>query len=92
MKFVETAGDIAVKDKLFNSTMSEVTRFANKHRQAHIVGSDETDEQKDILCAAKMKVYNMGFIRKVSSMIRRNMVDTEYYSNVVGLYRDKLKL
>lgn len=92
MKYAETKEDLEVKDKLFDSTMSEVLRFSEKHRKAHCVGVRETEEQKDVLCAAKMKGYQMGVIRKFSSMVRRSLVDTDAYARAVESYRCKLGL
>ena len=92
MKLVETAGDIAVKDKLFNSTMSEVLGFAKKHAERHVVRGGETEGQKDILSAAKSKGYTMKQIRRAAMFIRRGKTETVAYENFVSEYRNKLGL
>ena len=91
-KLKETAEDVAVKDKLFNSTMSEVLGFANKHSERHEVGVRETEGQKDILTAANSKGYRKGMIQRVAMFIRRGKTETIEYDNLVSEYRSKLRL
>ena len=92
MKLKETAEDVAVKDRLFDSSLAEVLRFAKKHCELHIVGEGEVDDQKDILCAAKMKGYQMGVVRSFSSLIRRKLIDSSQYTTEVSVYRERLGL
>ncbi len=92
MKLKETAEDIAVKDKLFDSSMAEVIGFATKHADRHEVGAGETDGQKDILSAAKSKGYQMKLIRRTAMFIRRGRTETIAYDNLVSEYRNKLGL
>ena len=91
MKLKQTDEDVAVMNKLFDSTMSEVLGFAKKHAARHEVGG-ETDGQKDILCAAKSKGYTMAIVRRAAMFIRRDRMETIAYRNFVSGYRSKLGL
>lgn len=92
MKLKETPEDIAVKTKLFDASLAEVLRFATKHCDAHCVGEKETDDQKDVLCAAKLKGYLMGDVRSFSSLTRRQLIDSDSYDFEVRAFRERLGL
>ena len=92
MKLKQTDEDVAVMEKLFDSTMREVLGFSGKYSAAHCVGTRETDEQKDIICAAKARGYQKGLIRKFAYFIRAGLTDSAVYSDEVLDYRERLEL
>lgn len=90
-RFVETPEDVAVKRRLWDSTEAEVLFFAKKHAEMHVRGqSEESETQKDVLCAAKSKLYKKSLVRKCAKFIRAD--DPDGLSGALRGFRTEIGL
>lgn len=68
---MEAHEDLAVKERLWDSTLREKMRFAQCHAAEHVVRETRTVSQVDILEAAKRKGYEIPLIEGCGSLFRR---------------------
>lgn len=87
---VETDADRAVKANLWRATRDEILRISTRYHCAREVGVRETERQRDVLLAAKVKGYPMGLIRSLGTL--KAARDDAHTQDVLGQYGQRLGL
>lgn len=92
MRFKETAEDIAVKLRLWEASYRELMHFAERYAEEHVVGERSSEGQESVVWAAKAKGYPIGVVRRLGSLVRRDMREAPEAKAVTERYRERLGL
>lgn len=88
----EDDGDRAVKLRLWSSTERELMHFASRYAEEHVIGERASEAQGGVADAAKAKGYPKVLVRKLGSLVRREMVETPDAAALMREYRVKIGL
>lgn len=92
MKLKETAGDLAVKEKLWCSTERELHGFAAAYADGRVKGEKYSDAQRDATCAAKRKGYPVMLVRKLGGIILKGEWGGVECTSLHARYRHRIGL
>lgn len=88
--FKETPADLAVKERLWDATVSEVKRYAKMYADLHVVGERSSDQQDDLADIAKAKGYPKMLIRLAGSLHRRGLIEGQEGAQLLAEYKYRL--